>query len=37
VVQVDKKFAGSAVKISGKGKDLKVTINKEAVSYKLVA
>ncbi|MEC7240686.1 MAG: hypothetical protein VXW32_05575 [Myxococcota bacterium] len=37
VVQVDKKLAGSAVVFSGKGDGLKVKVNKEAVSYKLVS
>lgn len=36
-VQVDKKYSGEAVVFSGKGKDLKVKINKESVNFKLVA
>ena len=36
-VQVDKKLGGNAAKFSGKGKAMKVMVNKNSVSYKLVS
>lgn len=36
-VQVDKKLGGSAAKFDGKGKAMKVMVNKSSVTFKVVS